>query len=158
MFKWFNEAGFEADIPALRRDYPEVAWTSLEQWLTREGWVGKNVYTRHSHADVIVGKILEGFLHDGREGPRMRLASMYVDQFPAGDTRDNLVGQLANRCTEHGERTAPAPALHRARRPGRPDGEPAHRLSHRGRARRVRTAGRLQQACFEGRVGATRPC
>ena len=48
MFKWFNEAGFEADIPALRRDYPEVAWTSLEQWLTREGWVGKNVYTRHS--------------------------------------------------------------------------------------------------------------
>lgn len=48
MFKWFNEAGFKADIPALRRDYPEVAWTSLEQWLTREGWVGKNVYARHS--------------------------------------------------------------------------------------------------------------
>jgi hypothetical protein len=44
-----------------------------------------NVYTRHSHADVIVGKILEGYLYDGRERPRMRLASMYVDQFPEGD-------------------------------------------------------------------------
>jgi uncharacterized protein YbjT (DUF2867 family) len=48
MFKWFNEAGFQADILALRRDYPGVAWTSLEQWLTREGWAGKNVYARHS--------------------------------------------------------------------------------------------------------------
>ncbi len=48
MFKWFNEAGFRADILALRRDYPGVAWTSLEQWLTREGWAGKNVYARHS--------------------------------------------------------------------------------------------------------------
>jgi hypothetical protein len=43
------------------------------------------VYTRHSHADVIVGKILEGYLHDGRDRPRMRLASLYVDQFPDGD-------------------------------------------------------------------------
>jgi len=48
MFKWFNQAGFEVDIPALRRDYPEVSWTSLEQWLTREGWAGKRVYARHS--------------------------------------------------------------------------------------------------------------
>jgi hypothetical protein len=39
-------------------------------------------YRRHSHADVIVGKILEGYLHDGKEFPRLRVASMYVDQFP----------------------------------------------------------------------------
>jgi uncharacterized protein YbjT (DUF2867 family) len=48
MFKWFNEAGFQADIPALRRDYPEIAWTSLEDWLKREGWAGKKNYARHA--------------------------------------------------------------------------------------------------------------
>jgi hypothetical protein len=41
MFRWFNAAGFQADIPALRRDYPEIQLTSLEQWLRSEGWSGK---------------------------------------------------------------------------------------------------------------------
>src|SRR5260370_685207 len=39
-------------------------------------------YRLHSHADVIVGKILEGFNYDGGVGPNMQLVSMYVDQFP----------------------------------------------------------------------------
>jgi hypothetical protein len=47
-------------------------------------------YRRHSHADVIVGKILEGYNHDGRDRPRMRLVSMYVDQFPGGDMSRDL--------------------------------------------------------------------
>ena len=47
-------------------------------------------YRRWSHADVILSKILEGFLHDGKEFPRLRLASLYVDQFPTSDMSRNL--------------------------------------------------------------------
>lgn len=47
-------------------------------------------YRRWSHADVIIGKILEGFNYDGKELPRMRIASMYVDQFPKNDMSRDL--------------------------------------------------------------------
>jgi uncharacterized protein YbjT (DUF2867 family) len=38
MSRWFNEAGFKADIPGLRRKYPEVHLHTLEEWLREEGW------------------------------------------------------------------------------------------------------------------------
>lgn len=38
MFRWFNESGFKADIPALRRRYPEIHLHTLEEWLRAEGW------------------------------------------------------------------------------------------------------------------------
>ena len=38
MFRWFNEAGFMADIPGLRRKYPEIHLHTLEEWLREEGW------------------------------------------------------------------------------------------------------------------------
>ena len=38
MFRWFNEAGFRADIPALRASFPEVRLLDLETWLREEGW------------------------------------------------------------------------------------------------------------------------
>ena len=38
MFHWFNEAGFKADIPELRRRYLEVHLHTLEEWLREEGW------------------------------------------------------------------------------------------------------------------------
>ena len=47
-------------------------------------------YRRHSHADVIVGKILEGYAYDGGEKPNLQVASMYVDQFPELDMSRDL--------------------------------------------------------------------
>jgi uncharacterized protein YbjT (DUF2867 family) len=38
MFRWFNAEGFKANIPELRRRYPEVHLQSLEEWLRSEGW------------------------------------------------------------------------------------------------------------------------
>ena len=42
-------------------------------------------YRRHSHADVIVGKILEGPNYDGKDRFGLRVVTMYVDQFPDKD-------------------------------------------------------------------------
>jgi len=38
MFRWFNKAGFKANIMDLRKRYPEVQLQTLEQWLYNEGW------------------------------------------------------------------------------------------------------------------------
>src|SRR6516165_10654928 len=38
MFRWFNREGFQANIPELRRKYPEVHLHSLEEWLREDGW------------------------------------------------------------------------------------------------------------------------
>ena len=42
-------------------------------------------YRHHSHADVIIGKLIEGYNYDGGAGPNLKLVSMYVDQFPPKD-------------------------------------------------------------------------
>jgi hypothetical protein len=38
MFRWFNDAGFQANIGKLRRRYPDAQLQTLEQWLYNEGW------------------------------------------------------------------------------------------------------------------------
>jgi hypothetical protein len=47
-------------------------------------------YRKWSHADVIVGKILEGFNYDGGDGPDLKLVSMYVDQLAEKDMSRDL--------------------------------------------------------------------
>lgn len=47
-------------------------------------------YHKSSHADVILGKILEGFQQDGGAGPDLKLVSLYVDQLPDGDLSREL--------------------------------------------------------------------
>ena len=51
------------------------------------------VYRQGSHADVIVGKVLEGWAQDGGAGPDLKLVSLFVDQ--VGD--DDLSVSLAKK-------------------------------------------------------------
>ena len=50
-------------------------------------------YRRGLHADVLIGKILEGWQQDGGPGPALKLASMYVDQFPQGDLARSMAAK-----------------------------------------------------------------
>jgi hypothetical protein len=50
-------------------------------------------YRKWSHADVIVGKILEGYNYDGKDGPDLQVVSMYVDQFPDKDMSRGLAAK-----------------------------------------------------------------
>lgn len=47
-------------------------------------------YREYSHADVIIGKILDGWQQAGGPGPDLELVSMYVDQFPEKDLSRRL--------------------------------------------------------------------
>ena len=38
MFEWFDRVGADADIAALRRDFPEVRWHSLADWARAFDW------------------------------------------------------------------------------------------------------------------------
>lgn len=47
-------------------------------------------YRQNTHADVIVGKILQGYDQAGGAGPDLRLVSLYTDQVPTADLSRDL--------------------------------------------------------------------
>ncbi len=51
------------------------------------------IYRKDSHADVLLGKILNGWKQDGGAGPKLKLVSLYIDQFPADDLSVGLAKQ-----------------------------------------------------------------
>jgi hypothetical protein len=38
MFEWFDQVGYSADIAALRRNHPRVAWHAFEGWAKEREW------------------------------------------------------------------------------------------------------------------------
>ena len=54
-------------------------------------------YIRHSHADVIIGKILEGPNYDGKDLYDLKVVSMYVDLAPEGDLSNALAKKFGFR-------------------------------------------------------------
>jgi len=62
------------------------------------------VYRKNSHADVILGKILEGYLQDGGAKPALELKTLYVDQVP----NEDMSRELAKK---HGFRICPTIAV-----------------------------------------------
>ena len=54
-------------------------------------------YRTNSHADVLVGKILEGWKQDGGLGPDLELVSLYTDQVPDADLSRALAAKYGFR-------------------------------------------------------------
>src|SRR5437667_8073340 len=51
-------------------------------------------YRPNSHADVIVGKYLEGYRQNGQPpGPRSKIVSMYTAQVPNNDMSRDMAGK-----------------------------------------------------------------
>jgi uncharacterized protein YbjT (DUF2867 family) len=40
MYEWFEKVGYDVDLAALRRDYPEVGWHDYEAWAKTQDWKG----------------------------------------------------------------------------------------------------------------------
>src|SRR5262249_45647849 len=57
-------------------------------------------YRKWSHADVIVGKIIEGYHYDDKDRPNLKLVSLYVDKEPPGDMSAALAKKYGFRRAE----------------------------------------------------------
>ena len=67
-----------------------VAWASNKPNRKLPVAAVVTTYGANSHADVIVGKVLEGYQQDGGPGPDLEIVSMYTDQTPKNDLSRSL--------------------------------------------------------------------
>lgn len=79
---------------------PHVAWSSDKPRKKLPIAAVVTSYSPNSHADVIVGKVLEGYRQDGGPGPDLEIVSLYTDQVPKNDLSRSLAEQ-------HGFRICP---------------------------------------------------
>ena len=70
-------AGLTLGLPSFARAREDLKPKSVAAVIT--------VYEDGLHADVLLGKILDGWEQKGGPGPALKLASMYVDQFTSRD-------------------------------------------------------------------------
>src|SRR5262249_60753186 len=74
-------------------EWPPGAFSSgwRSRWLMKKKVAAiVTVYHKWSHADVIVGKVLEGYNYDGKDGPNLQVVSMYVEQDHEKDLSKDL--------------------------------------------------------------------
>lgn len=38
MYEWFNNVGYSVDIPALKKEYPEIPWHTFKDWAKEQNW------------------------------------------------------------------------------------------------------------------------
>ncbi len=69
---------------------PSWAWAKPEPRKKLPVAALASVYKVNSHADVLLGKILEGWNQDGGPGPDLELVSLVTDQVPKGDISREL--------------------------------------------------------------------
>jgi hypothetical protein len=78
----------------LRRDFLALPGLAAASGRRKRVAAICTVYHPLSHADVFLGRVLEGYRLNGiSHRPRLELASMYIDQFPANDMARDLAAE-----------------------------------------------------------------
>ena len=80
----------EAEQPFASVSQFDEQWESLESRAPKSVVGVLKTYFKGSHSDVLIGRLLEGWKADGGPGPRLKLASLYIDQADNAEYGRNL--------------------------------------------------------------------